>query len=582
MQLQGRLVRRFLFQNRCFQAHPSPLPYQEVRVLFALAGAGPCRMGALAKELVVSVSSLTAIVGRLVTRGLVERRNAPEDRRVVLVDLTPEGRERHEERRQARREMARAMLAALTPPEQRRFLNLMRKIVSQTSVGLLLCLSRAGATGCEAARHARAVQRAAALAPGERTVRLEELGLGAGAQMTLDQAVHLAVSNSPAVFQARLALEQAENGVAQARAAYLPQTGTSAGYSRSKRYSHPASEASDSYSAGLSYSQNLLSFGRNEAALHEAHLQRDAAAESLRSASNSVAYAARIAFFDLLQAQDLLVVAVEKVREFEVHLGQVRTMAELGTRIRYDITKAEVDLGNACLDALAASNTLLTARVELGRTLGLAEDCPCALAAPAAPSPAIEERDVLLARAHRFHPDLAVLRLQAEAASAAVDYAVADLRPNLSISAGFSWSGSVFPLSRGWSFGPSVDWKLFNGWRQTLALETAALQLQASRSRLASREQQLFQDLTSALIQLRTARAQAQVAEVIVRSARESLDLVSARYKLGLATAVELTDAEVAVAAARTQQVLSRRNELAAQALILYNTGDAPAPKDTP
>ena len=58
-----------------------------------------------------------------------------------------------------------------------------------------------------------------------------------------------------------------------------------------------------------------------------------------------------------------------------------------------------------------------------------------------------------------------------------------------------------------------------------------------------------------------------------MRSARESLDLVSARYRLGLATAVELTDAEVAVAQARTQQVQARRDDLAAQALILLNTG---------
>jgi len=155
-----------------------------------------------------------------------------------------------------------------------------------------------------------------------------------------------------------------------------------------------------------------------------------------------------------------------------------------------------------------------------------------------------------------------------------VDFAVADLRPDLSFDAGLSWSGGSFPLNRGWSFGPSLDWSLFNGWRKTGALDAAAAELQASRAGIANREQQLFQDLITALIQLHTARAQAVVAEVIVRAARESLDLVNARYRVGLATAVELTDAEVAVAQARTQQVQARHDEWAAHAFILLNTGE--------
>lgn len=576
VRLQDHLMRRFLLQNKRICKQGAPLPPQEVRVLFALAGAGPAPMGTLARELVVSVSSLTAIIDRLVARGLVERLPPGQDRRVVRVALTAEGRRRHEERRQARLGMATAMLDALTPPEQRRFLALMRKIVSQTGVLLLVTLALAATAGCGTVRRARAVQDPATQRPGERTARLDELDLGAGSRLTLEEAVHLAITNSPAVFQARASLAVAENQLQSARAAYLPQASGSAGYGRSKHYSHPAPEAADSHSAGLSLGQDLLSFGRNAASLQQARLERAAAAEQLRASINAVAFQARMAFFDLVRAQDLLVIANEKMREFAGHLDQVRVMAELGTRIRYDITKAEVDFGNARLDALNATNTLLTTRAALGRTLGLAEELPCAIAAPPPLLlPAPEGRDALYQRARRNNPELAALRLQADAASAAVDFAVADLRPDLSFNAGFSWSGSTFPLSRGWSFGPSLDWSLFNGWRKTRALDSAAAQLQATRARIASREQQLFQDLLIALIQLQTARAQADVSEVVVRSARESLDLVSARYRLGLATAVELTDAEVAVAQARTQQVQARRDDLAAQALILLNTGES-------
>ena len=410
--------------------------------------------------------------------------------------------------------------------------------------------------------------------PGERTVCIAELALDTNAVLTIEEAVRLAITNSPAVFQARAGLTVAESQLQETRAAYLPQVNGSASYERTKSYT-PAAGAANSYGMGLSLSQDLLSFGRKDASLRQARAQREAAAAQLQSAINTAAYAARIAFVDLLRAQDLLVISVENVREFAVHLEQVRVMASLGTRIRYDITKADVDLGNARLGALNASNTLLTARATLGRVLGLTEEFPCPLAGMPVPlPPVVEDRDALYLHGRRNNPDLAALLFQADAADAAVDFAVADLRPDLSFSTGFAWSGGAFPLGHSWSLGSSLEESLFNGWQKTSALDAAAAELQASRARIANREQQLFQDLITALIQLHTARAQAGVAEVVVRSARESLDLVNARYRVGLATAVELTDAEVAVAQARTQQVQARHDELAAQAFILLNTGE--------
>ena len=448
----------------------------------------------------------------------------------------------------------------------------MRKISSQTCVAFLLALVLSA--GCRTVQRARAVQTPAGLQPGERTVRMAELALDTNAVLTLEAAVRMAVSNSPAVFQARASLVVAECKLQEARAAYLPQVSGVAGYTRTKDYPSVPGTA-NAYDAGLSFGQDLLSFGRQDAALHQARAQREAAAALSQAAVHTAAYNARIAFFDLVRAQDLLEISIENEHDFAVHLDQVRIMAELGTRIRYDITKAEVDLGNAHLAALNASNTLLTARVTLGRTLGLAEEFPCPIAALSATLPPVaENRDALYSRGRRNNPELAALQCQADAASDAVDFAIADLRPDLSFDAGFSWSGGSVPLGRSWSRGPSLDWSLFAGWRKTSALDAATAQLQASRSQIADREQKLFQDLITALIQLQTARAQAVVAEVVVRSARETLDLVTSRYRLGLATAVELTDAQTAVAQARTQQVQARHDELAAQALILLNTSE--------
>ena len=63
-------------------------------VLMALHGSrqrGECTMGALAKNMHVRLPTATGIVSRLVRTGYVRRRPRPQDRRHVLVALTPKG-----------------------------------------------------------------------------------------------------------------------------------------------------------------------------------------------------------------------------------------------------------------------------------------------------------------------------------------------------------------------------------------------------------------------------------------------------------------------------------------------------------
>ncbi len=57
-----------------------------------LFGGGPCTMRALAAELRLHGSTATGLVDQLMRRGLVVRRRSREDRRVVRVALTAQGR----------------------------------------------------------------------------------------------------------------------------------------------------------------------------------------------------------------------------------------------------------------------------------------------------------------------------------------------------------------------------------------------------------------------------------------------------------------------------------------------------------
>ena len=98
------------------------LPVAQLRVLNVL-GRGPEErsptMSELAEALGVTLSTTTQIAERVEKRGLVERRHSdPDDRRVVRLTLTDEGRRLMQERRLIRHGRIEAAMDQLTPAQQ--------------------------------------------------------------------------------------------------------------------------------------------------------------------------------------------------------------------------------------------------------------------------------------------------------------------------------------------------------------------------------------------------------------------------------------------------------------------------------
>jgi DNA-binding MarR family transcriptional regulator len=89
-----------------------PVSRTEAGVLWALA-VRPHRITELAARERVTQPAITLLVNRLAERGWVERHSHPEDRRVVLVELTPEGRDVHERLRAEYRALLHEEMATL-------------------------------------------------------------------------------------------------------------------------------------------------------------------------------------------------------------------------------------------------------------------------------------------------------------------------------------------------------------------------------------------------------------------------------------------------------------------------------------
>lgn len=430
--------------------------------------------------------------------------------------------------------------------------------------------------GCTSVRQARQVQKATHVPAGERTLTAAEIGLSSNSVLTLDQALSIALAYHPSIAQASQSVVAASAQLRQTRAEYGPSVDASASYGRSTSNTKdtPASNTSTgSYRAGVGLDLLIYDFGKTPAAVRQARLRQLAAEYNLQAARNDVAYNTRTAFFNLGMAQELVQVAEEAVHQYAVHLEQVRAFADVGRRIRYDVTKAEVDLGNAQLSLINARRDRTTARATLNRALGLAEEPDYRIADSPLDERSAQPAD-LAAAARTKHPELLALQAQERVASGAVDAAVADLYPSLKLQAEYALSGAAFPLIWNWSGMLQAAFPLFNSGRRTAAIDEAVTQLRTARARTADRDQQVYADIADAVGQLDSARQRRELAGLITRQAKESLDLINERYRLGKAAAVEVTDAQVTLTSAQADEVKARFEYQTAAARIKHAIGE--------
>ncbi len=100
----------------------------QLLVLLAIRGRDCSCMGVLARGLHVSMPTATRIVDRLVDAGYVRRSTHPDDRRQVMVEVTPKGAAFISEFQSVLRRRWEDVLQALEPDELQSFLNIITKL----------------------------------------------------------------------------------------------------------------------------------------------------------------------------------------------------------------------------------------------------------------------------------------------------------------------------------------------------------------------------------------------------------------------------------------------------------------------
>jgi outer membrane protein TolC len=426
---------------------------------------------------------------------------------------------------------------------------------------------------CATVRDARHAQDPATALPGERTPTAAELGIPVQGKLALDLAERTALDVLPSVLAARRAEESAEARVGESEAAFYPQLSASASkeYVNHKAVSGGSPSGREEHrfeSAGFQLSWLMFDFGRTSALARQAADQWLAAQADARTADVDAVFGVRAAYFVLIRQLGLLEVAKDAVSQFQEHYDQVSEFVRVGTRIPYDRTKAEVDLGNAKVTLVQTEDSVLLAQANLAGAMGLAEmsdwtpDGATRMPAP----PDTFEKCWAVARGSR--PALVAATARVEAASELVNARIAELYPQMDLGFGFTAAGSTTPLPWNWRVGPALSWVPFDGFQNLYTIDDAVANMRIARTARAAVEQQTWLDVRTAWIGTIDAKRKIELTALLVRSAEENLTLAQGRFDAGRGTAVELTDARTALTSARSDDVTAHAELDLATALL--------------
>ena len=392
-----------------------------------------------------------------------------------------------------------------------------------------------------------------------------------GDTLNLQQCIEVALKQQPTIIAAMGTVNINQSRVGQAKSNYYPQINWSSSYNRINPTTGTLLKSGSSYDEYLSnvnLSQTIYDFEKTSTQVKIQNLNLDSSQSDLDSVASQIVYSVKQAYFSLLQAKRNRDVAVETVQQFQQHLDQAKGFFEVGTKPKFDVTKAEVDLSNAKLNLIKGENAFRIARVNLNNAVGM----------PEAPDYTIVDDfgfqkyditfDEALKRAYITRPDLQSIIALKEAAERTIDLQKKGYYPTLSGNANYAVSGEEFPLEKGWSVGATLNFPLFSGFSTKYQVEEAKAKLQVLKANEDALKQSIHLDVAQAYLNLQQASDSISTTELTVRQATENHELANGRYTAGVGNPIEVTDALVSLANAKTAYIAALYDYKVAQASV--------------
>jgi outer membrane protein len=401
-------------------------------------------------------------------------------------------------------------------------------------------------------------------------------------QLTLQEAEATAIRNNPEITMGKLQAMQAHEFVREARSALLPQanlsvtavdsnagTRISAGYLTNPTVYPRAA-------AGVTVNQLITDFGRTQNLIANSAFQAKAVDQNAVATQQQIVLAVDQAFYNTLETKALLQVAEETVKARQLLVDQIQALTNAKLKSDLDLSFSKVDFARARLLLLESQNNYQASLSTLSAIMGYPEQQEFATVEPLVQTvaPAVDPAP-LIQEALNQRPEVKSLEDQVSAA-AKFSKAEHDLWwPTINASgvAGLAPVRDDHVSSSYGAAGVNINIPIFNGFLFNARAKSADLDAEMRKKQLQDLQNNIARDVRNSWLDSEKAYERLTVTQQLREQANLALELAQARYKLGLGTIVEFSQAELQKTDADLQDTDAHYQYLLTRIVLAYEMG---------
>ncbi len=389
-------------------------------------------------------------------------------------------------------------------------------------------------------------------------------------QLTLDEAVKIALQKNPNLIKLKNSLDGAKAQLKSAYGDLLPSLGASANFNwqriedagSSQRnflgelVEVPASTVENrSYSAGIGGNVTLFDGLANYATISQRKDNLQASEYNIAKLKQTIVYQTTDFYYVVLNAEDLMRVREENVKYFQKFYESVNERNKLGSVAIADVYAAQVQLGNAELALIQAQNAYDQSKNGLLSYLALNVMEDYTLVSPFGEDRVIDTNSYLknfddiqtmvnVALDKRF--DFKSQQLTVNSAMSGETIARSGVLPSLS--ANYNYGTGAISLDKlfdrkSLSVGVSLNIPIFSRFATETAMTQAEISTMNAKEDLLALERQIKIEVKQGHNDLVAAKKSLEVALKNVTAAEENRKINQERYNLGSATILEVLQA---------------------------------------
>ena len=379
--------------------------------------------------------------------------------------------------------------------------------------------------------------------------------------LSIQSATKIALEYHPAIKSASAGYDLAHSNLRLSRSGYFPQIDLTGSASRTdgafvfNPSFPPRQQQYNNYTAGIAVQQMLFDFGRTNNSVSADEQFLNASDFDLKAARENVIMNVQVNYYSYLESQYIEKVNEETLTQAEEHLKIAEAFYKVGSRPQYDVTNAEVEVANANLNLIRAKNQVRIARLQLNNSMGVY--IPGSYTTTDSLKAVIENISLDSAKgtAVDSRSELKSSYLVLSAGKSLISAAWDQNLPILSAYGNYNWSGFNLPLYSRWNAGINFTLPIFQGFYVNAQVQKAEANVELAQANLDVLKQAILLDVEQNYLSLDEAKNRIDAAKQLVIQAEENFKLATGRYKSGVGSATEITDAQLALSNAKTTNI---------------------------